>query len=35
MMLDFDSAKMTSDDNTIELNNLEGAMGKISIGKSF
>ena len=35
MMLDFDSAKMTSEDNTIELNNLEGAMGKISIGKSF
>ena len=35
MMLDFDSAKMTSGDNTIELNNLEGAMGKVSIGKSF
>ena len=37
-IMDFDNAKLTSTtngDNTIELNNLEGASGKISIGKSF
>ena len=36
--MDFDNAKLTSTtntDNTIELNNLEGASGKVSIGKSF
>ena len=36
--MDFDNAKLTSQtntDNTIELNNLEGASGKLSIGKSF
>jgi hypothetical protein len=36
--MDFDNAKLTSttnSDNTIELNNLEGASGKLSIGKSF
>ena len=37
-IMDFDSAKLTSttnSDNTIELKDLEGASGKISIGKSF
>ena len=37
-IMDFDNAKLTSTtngDNTIELNNLEGASGKLSIGKSF
>ena len=36
--MDFDNAKLTSTtngDNSVELNNLEGASGKISIGKSF
>tara|TARA_B110000027_G_scaffold80335_1_gene85549 strand:+ start:140 stop:814 length:675 start_codon:yes stop_codon:yes gene_type:complete len=36
--MDFDNAKLTSktnSDNTIELNDLEGASGKLSIGKSF
>jgi len=36
--MDFDDAKLvstTNADNTVELNNLEGASGKISIGKSF
>jgi len=36
--MDFDNAKLTSStngDNSVELNNLEGASGKISIGKSF
>ena len=36
--MDFDNAKLVSStnaDNTVELNNLEGASGKISIGKSF
>ena len=36
--MDFDNAKLTSTtnaDNTVELNNLQGASGKISIGKSF
>ena len=36
--MDFDNAKListTNTDNTIELNNLEGASGKLSIGKSF
>jgi len=36
--MDFDNAKLTSTtntDNTISLNNLEGASGKLSIGKSF
>jgi hypothetical protein len=36
--MDFDNAKLTSQtntDNTIELNNLEGASAKLSIGKSF
>ena len=37
-IMEFDSAKLTSttnSDNTIELKDLEGASGKISIGKSF
>ena len=36
--MDFDNAKLvstTNADNTIALNNLEGASGKVSIGKSF
>ena len=37
-IMEFDSAKLTSttnSDNTIELKDLEGASGKVSIGKSF
>jgi hypothetical protein len=34
---EFDNAKVTASntDNFVEMNNLEGAMGKVSIGKSF
>ena len=33
--MEFDNVKMTSLDNTLSMNNLEGASAKISIGKSF
>jgi len=33
--MSFDGASLTSNDNTITLNNLDGVSASLSIGKSF